>query len=403
MNIIFLTMTDIPDLECRYIYTELMKVFIKNGHSVTIVSPSEKTKKKYHIYKRERYTLIKIKMLQGAKSNLIKKGLNTVFLESWYIRAIKKCLNTQKFDLVLYSTPPITLCRAVNYLKKRDGAVTYLMLKDIFPQNALDLHILEKKGWKKILYYYFRQKEKRLYQSSDFIGCMSPENTRYLLQHNEFIDKNKVGLCVNSVQPLEERIIDKEELRKKQGIPKDKIAFFYGGNFGKPQGVDYLIKLLDSVRNNEKCFFVLCGDGAEYFKIRTHVDNGKFNNVLLINGLPKQEYDALLQACDVGMIFLDYNFTIPNYPSRILPYMEYGIPVFAATDEVTDIKDAIQEGEFGWWCPSNNVKMGKAIIEDICNQQQLAELGLNGRKYLMKYFTADITYKQIMEKINHGD
>lgn len=39
--------------------------------------------------------------------------------------------------------------------------MTYLMLKDIFPQNAVDLGMLSKNGIKGLLYYYFRHKEKK--------------------------------------------------------------------------------------------------------------------------------------------------------------------------------------------------------------------------------------------------
>ena len=62
----------------------------------------------------------------------------------------------------MYSTPPITFCRAVDYVKKRDNAQTYLLLKDIFPQNAVDIGMMSKQGIKGILYKFFREKEKRL-------------------------------------------------------------------------------------------------------------------------------------------------------------------------------------------------------------------------------------------------
>ena len=89
-----------------------------------------------------------------------------------------------KFDLVLYSTPPITLQKAVSYVKNRDGAATYLLLKDIFPQNALDLGMLKKTGVKGLFYRYFKNKEIKLYVVSDYIGCMSEANVEFLLKHN---------------------------------------------------------------------------------------------------------------------------------------------------------------------------------------------------------------------------
>lgn len=222
-------MTDIPDLDCRYIYTELLKVFIEKGHSVVIISPSDKIDRKYEIREHKDYKLIKIQLLKGADVSLIKKGVNTILLEKWYINAIKKFLKNETFDLVLYSTPPITLCRAVKYIKKKSRAISYLMLKDIFPQNALDLEMMTDKGLKGIMYRYFRSKEKRLYEISDYIGCMSEANINYLCEHNPEIPESKVGLCVNSVIPAPLCNIDKAALRKEFNLPSDKKYFFTAG------------------------------------------------------------------------------------------------------------------------------------------------------------------------------
>ena len=69
--------------------------------------------------------------------------------------------------------------------------------------------------------------------------------------------------------------------------------------------------------------------------------------------MPKDDYDLLVSACDVGLIFLDYNFTIPNFPSRLFSYMQSRVPVIAATDVSADVGTVIESGGFGWWCPSN--------------------------------------------------
>lgn len=50
--------------------------------------------------------------------------------------------------MIIYPVPPITFLGAVTYIKKRDAAVTYLLLYDIFPQNVVDINILSKYGVK---------------------------------------------------------------------------------------------------------------------------------------------------------------------------------------------------------------------------------------------------------------
>lgn len=106
---------------------------------------------------------------------------------------------------------PITLNLPVQYSKKKFNAKTYLMLKDIFPQNAVDLQMFKKSS---LIYKYFRHKEKQLYNLSDKIGCMSQGNIDYLLRHNKFISKDKVEIFYNSIHIEENKYISNS--RKKQ-------------------------------------------------------------------------------------------------------------------------------------------------------------------------------------------
>ena len=91
--------------------------------------------------------ILRVKIGNITKTkNLVKKGVSTLLLDYQYKKAIKKYLKHVNFDLVLYSTPPITLSSVINHIKKKHNARTYLLLKDIFPQNAVDLGMLSKTG-----------------------------------------------------------------------------------------------------------------------------------------------------------------------------------------------------------------------------------------------------------------
>ena len=173
MNVLFLTLFEINSIENKGIYEDLLREFVKNKHHVFIVSPTERRNgEQTHIIKQKGCRILKVRTGNIQKTNIIEKGISTVLLEHQFINAIKRCFRKVKFDLVLYSTPPITLAGAVEYVKKRDGAKTYLLLKDIFPQNAVDIGMMSKTGIKGVLYKFFRSKEKKLYALCDHIGCM---------------------------------------------------------------------------------------------------------------------------------------------------------------------------------------------------------------------------------------
>lgn len=358
MNVLFLSLSGVYDINAHGIYTDLLREFMKHGHHIYVVTPVERrTGEKTQLIEQGNARILKVKTLNIQKTGIIEKGLGTVLIERQFLNAIKKYYGDVKFDLVLYATPPITLVAPIRYIKKRDSARTYLMLKDIFPQNAVDLGMMTTMGLKGIFYKVFRKKEKDLYAVSDKIGCMSQANVDYVLKHNPEIPPEKVEICPNAIEVIDKRITPEKkiEMRQKYGLPLDKKTFVYGGNLGKPQGIPFLIECLRAEKENDKVFFLIVGDGTEYSLLENFENTEKPQNMRLMQRLPKEDYDDLVAACDVGMIFLDHRFTIPNFPSRLLSYMQAGLPVLACTDPNTDIGRVITKGGFGWWCESDDV------------------------------------------------
>jgi glycosyltransferase involved in cell wall biosynthesis len=106
----------------------------------------------------------------------------------------------------------------------------------------------------------------------------------------------------------------------------------------------------------------------------------------------------MVAACDVGMIFLDHRFTIPNFPSRLLGYMQAGLPVLACTDPNTDIGKVITEGGFGWWCESNSVEAFSEQIEKI-KSAELTDMHSKAIAYLTENYSVDNAYGAIVNSL----
>ena len=399
MNVLFLTLLSFESLQERNIYTDLLREFVKNGHEVFVISPSERRENKpTHVVKEDHASILRLQIGNTQKTNIIEKGISTVMIEPTFKKAIRKYFSNVKFDLVLYSTPPITLVSAVEYVKKRDGAKTYLLLKDIFPQNAVDIGIMSKSGAKGLLYKHFRRQEKKLYRISDRIGCMSQANVDYVIKHNPEVDSEKIEICPNSFDVIDKSVDaeTRKQIREKYDIPLDKKVFVYGGNLGKPQGIPFLIECLRKCQDIDDAFFLIVGDGTEYGLLENYIKTEKPKNVKLMKRLPKEDYDTMVGACDVGLIFLDHRFTIPNFPSRLLAYMQAKLPVLAATDPNTDIGKVIMDGGFGWWCESNDAEKVKMLIQGaVATDNETAKY--NGWEYLKRNYSTERSYGIIMK------
>ena len=397
MKILFLTLARIDSIEVQGIYPDLLRKFRDNGHEVTIVSPTERkygNKTKY--IQEGGVRILNVWTTNIQKTNLLEKGFTTLFLEFYFYKAIRKYINYKDIDLILYSTPPITFTYLIKQLKKASNAKTYLLLKDIFPQNAVDLNLLKYGG---ILYNYFRKQEKVLYKISDFIGCMSPANLNYVLENNTEIENKKLEVNPNSIEVKENSFVLETDLYTKYNIPRNKIIFIFGGNLGIPQGIDFLKANIAYCKSIKEAFFLIVGDGTEYNNFSHWIQTESIFNAKLIKELPKSEYDEIIKLSHVGLIFLNPRFTIPNFPSRILSYMQNCLPVICATDLVTDIGEIAVNNNYGYKCLTSDYESFFDFVVKLLNKDLREQMGKKGLEFLKNEYNVEKSYNKIIEKI----
>lgn len=387
------------NINARGIYTDLVRELALRGINMYVVSAREKRNNlSTELVIQDNINILKVKTGNITKTNMIEKGISTLTIENKYLKAIKKHFADVQFDMVMYSTPPITFGKIIRYYKKNHNSKTYLVLKDIFPQNAVDINFMRKGSF---IWRHFRNKERKLYEISDVIGCMSEGNLEYIQEHNN-VSKNKLEIFPNSIKPITRKVKanNNDDLYKKYNLPNDSVLFVYGGNLGKPQGIDFLLNVISEFHQIKNGYLLIVGSGTEFNRLKEYISVHKPKNVRLYNKLPKDEYDRLLDITDVGLIFLDKRFTIPNFPSRLTAYMENSIPIIAATDKNTDLKDVLKESKSGLWSESGKVN---SFIDNATSlstdENKRNEMGLSGRKYLEENYdvtkTVDIILKHL--------
>ena len=389
MNILYLSAVPFKIDKNPSIYTDLIQELTNFGDKITVVS-IDNSLKPFQIKKvtQKNIDLICIGSFKLYNVSIFRKGLAILSLPFFMKKGLKK-LDISKFDLILYETPPITWAGIVSQLKKKNNTKSFLMLKDIFPQNAVDIGLIKKESF---IFKYFKKKEKLLYEVSDCIGCMSKGNMDYVLKNNSEILKEKVCYFPNT---------KKDTGSGKINFNKEKLQFIYGGNMGLPQGVLSIVSAISYFKNDEDIEFIFVGKGTEWNKISEYFRDQK--NVKVLESLPREEYESLLSSCDAGFIFLDSRFTIPNYPSRTLAYLEKGIPIIAATDKNTDIKDLITNNKVGLWSCSDDIN---SLIENIKvmkeNKEKRRVFSKNARELFLKEFQVEKSVNLLHKYINNN-
>ncbi|MBT8339284.1 MAG: glycosyltransferase family 4 protein [Desulfatitalea sp.] len=397
MNILFATIAW-PENGERNIYTDLMDEFAAAKHHVFILGVRERRcGKPTECLQENGLQVLRVRCGNLQKTSILEKGASLLRLNTQLRMALAQYFTAIRFDLIIYSTPPVTLSPLMKKLKTRHQAKIYLLLKDLWPQGPVDLGALRKGG---LVWRYFRRQEKIMFQDADFIGCMSPAGVRYVLAHNPGLDAAKVEVCPNAIRPSVLQPSGRNRIREKYGIPLDAVVFLFGGNLGKPQGLSFLIGAIEALGQHPGVYFLIIGAGTHFPLLQDAFERLKPANAALYSRLPKQDYDLLAGACDVGLILLDKRYTIPHFPSRLLSYLDVGIPVLLAVNRATDIGDVVERAGCGCVVEHGDLQGFVSAVRYLAeNTGQRQEMGWAARKLLEDQYTARLAYDTINRRV----
>lgn len=396
MRILFLMIAYPDTRKNSSMYTDLAAEFTSKGHKVFVTVANGPVKSTMNI--ENGVNVLRVRTLELFNTSSLMKGLANILLPLQILNGIKRSLSNIPFDAILLATPPVTYQSTIRVLKKKYQAKVYLILRDIFPQNARDLGIIRSF----LAYSFFRRMEKRLYSACDFIGCMSPANIKYIKDHNPKVDTQKLHLLPNWKKVTSEKDPD-PDLKKKYQL-KRRFILLYGGNIGKPQEAEFILELASDVRNYKDVEFLIIGDGTEKKKMIAQSLKLNLDNVIFMDPLPRDQYQDLARVCDIGLVNNSRHFTIPNIPSRILSYWEARLPVLAAIDSSTDLGHILEESASGLWCLTGDLDSYRRNFEKLYSDTFLRQrMGANGYEYLVQKCSSERAYHTINDKLSATD
>lgn len=373
-----------PDLEeGANLYGDLAVELAARGHAMHVATLLERRTGSGTRLEHQRGVEV-LRVASGDLFNVgfVRKGLTMLALEGDFRRAMRKTWPSTRFDLVLYPTPPVTFVGLVEELKREQGCATYLILRDIFPQNAVDVGVM-RKG---LAFHHFRRVERRLYAVSDRIGCMSPANVDWVAR--EGVSRAKLELLPNW-RRLREPPVGGRDLRREWGLEGKFLAVF-GGVIGVAQELEFLLDLAHESRDREDVAFVIVGEGNRKTALLEKAARLRLPNVRIEDRVTTDDFARLLRQADAGLVNLDRRFTIPNYPSKVLDYMEARLPVLASLDGSTDFGAMLDASGAGVWSLTGDLAAYRRNLDRLADDPALRRrMGENGRSYLERHFTVE--------------
>jgi len=327
---------------------DLVAEFLNQGHQVTVLLPDASLDKPWSLQHEGNLEILRLRAMETKDVSYSRRALAEHLLSSFMYRNLRKSpLKDRQYDGIVWYSPSIFFGGLVAKLKQASGCRSYLILRDIFPEWAVDMGLIGRG----MIYRYFKGKEKFQYRQADVIGVQTPSNLDYFRQEHDDLP-GRVEVLNNwlAPQPGGHCSID---------IARTPLAgrriFVYTGNIGIAQGMDILIRLAESYTNDTSVGFLFVGRGTAVARLRKEVADLKLGNVLFQDEIPPEEIAPLLHQCHVGLIALDPRHRNDNIPGKFLAYMQAGLPVLATINPGNDLEKMIVEHQVGEVISDNSV------------------------------------------------
>ncbi len=341
-------------------------------------------------YEEDGIRVLRIRTGRIKGASRVLRALNELLLSQTLWRRGKAFFRENPAELILYYAPTIFFGPLVKGLKKAWGCPAYLILRDIFPQWAVDAGILRKGS----IYRFFKWWEALNYDAADIIGVQSPANLDYFARHYGHRGY-RLDVLYNWT-PLREEQHTVTHARSQLGLD-GKVVFFYGGNIGVAQDMDNVIRLADNLRDEPKAYFLLVGEGSEVERLRKKIAARGLANIVIKPAVDHQRYRATLSEFDVGLISLDRNLKTQNFPGKMLGYMFHAKPILASINPGNDLQNIVEEHEAGLVFTNGEDEALAEGARRLLRDRFLRErLGRNARVLMEEMFSAPKAARQIL-------
>lgn len=375
---------------------ELAKYFVQNGHNVTVLTPGDPRQSNIlDLEQLEGVSIWRFRSHNFRGKTKVWRAINEMVLplRAYLALSLSKERLTQNFDLCVSYSPTIFFGPLARHFKKR-GAFVYLILRDFFPQWAVDQGLLKNRS---VITSFFKFVERLNYRCSDVIGVQSEANIKVF--HSIYPRHANVQVLMNWSEQIQNVPIDTEfgALRRRVPVAREKVLFFYGGNIGHAQDMMNIVRLASDLATDERAHFILVGQGDEFDLVKMEIRHKSLDNLTLFPSVSQEEYRKYVVDADVGLFSLSRKHTAHNFPGKVFGYMAASLPILGSVNPGNDILKVITGADAGLVSINGDFLQLLADAKFLINNPSArVNMGNNSLKLLKNSFSVDNAYNNIV-------
>lgn len=374
---------------------DLSREFARQGHDLTVLLPSAEQQAPWRLEDFEGAKVLRLKAPRTKDIGYVPRTLGELVMPFAMLHNLRKSpLANERWDGVVWYAPSIFHGPLASAIKKSTACKGYLVIRDIFPEWAVDMGLMGRG----LAYRFFDAIARYQYSVADVIGVQTLGNCGYfsawlggqpgrrleVLQN--WLDKPAKSLCT---------------IRVAETLLAGRKVLIYAGNMGVAQGMNILLDLAEKLRSRLDVGFLFVGRGSDADRLRSEAQLRQLDNVVFFDEIDPNEIPDLYAQCHAGIVALDPRHKSHNIPGKFLTYMQSGLPVLANINAGNDLAQRIRDERVGQVCETNQVNELMLMTEKLLDQIE-TDSGLSARCTALfeREFAVENTVKQIVAALS---
>jgi len=373
---------------------DLAAEFLRQGHAPVILVPAQNIDGLFVHERLAGVDVLRIKAPRTKDVGYVRRTLAELLMPFAMLRGLGASpFSALSWDGVVWYSPSIFHGPTVRALKRTNKCRSYLILRDIFPEWAVDMGLMGRG----LPYRFFKLIERYQYSLADVIGVQSPGNLAYFRKWS-----SQTG---GRVDVLQNWLAEAPETGCSISVADTALAgrriFVYAGNMGVAQDMDVLLDLAESLSHRSDIGFLFVGRGRDAQRLRVDASSRGLDNVAFFDEIDPSEIPGLYAQCHVGLVALDQRHTTHNIPGKFLSYMQCGLPVLASINPGNDLVELIQRERVGSVCTAPDAeafgRLAEALIDEL---EHTPDLAVRAKGLAARMFSPEAAVKQIVAALH---
>jgi len=390
MNILIVTQYFPPERGAVRRLYEFARYFVTQGHTVSVLTaipnypdgivPEEYKGKFFFKEELEGVKVYRSWVLPASNNNPGRRMIGFItFLVTSLINSFRL---SDKYDLVLASTPPVTSPVIGWLLSKIKRCRFVIEVRDLQPESSEDFGNLKQSFFTRTI----RKVIHALYRRADKIVSVTDGISQYL---------TTIGVTPANIATVKSGVSNEFISSSSNGIRKkfgweDKFLILYSGTLGWVRPLETVIEAARQLADKPDIHFVFVGDGQKKVALQNMVRDYGLKNVSFTGLQPLEVIPYFLKAGDVLIESLkDVPVAKMAFPSKMYEYMASGRPIIFGARQGEALKELELAGGALNYPSDSPDKLADLILKLRSGQIDGKELGKSYNRHVAEHHTRE--------------